>query len=441
MKSLYVGVLLVMAGTLLLSLAAFVAISNHVRNKYVEPVFQTMDEIELESARSALKTGGPAAVSLYMQQLNRRFTGFHYLLDSRGIDFVSGKNFSAFLPRPPARESRGFVSDRYIITHESADGRYWFVAVTPGGPDRWIFAPYYLLVIGVTGVLCWLAAVGVVSPIRKITVAVDQFGKGDLAARTTLRRQDEIGKLASSFNGMAERLETLVLSERRLLQDISHELRSPLTRLKFAVRLARTASDPMTALDRVQREADRMTSLVSEIVELTRSEGDPLARRTESVPIGEVVDETVADCHLEAEVRDCDICVEGQLSSEVSGDRELLRRAIENVLRNAIRYAPSKSMVDVGLTQTPKTATITIRDYGSGVPPETLPRIFEPFLHVEEARDGKSGGMGLGLSIAKRAVQLHHGVITAENASPGLRVRIVLPLVDGMNSSSSRPPD
>lgn len=221
----------------------------------------------------------------------------------------------------------------------------------------------------------------------------------------------------------------LVTSERRLLQDISHELRSPLTRLKLAVRLTRTAADTNAALDRVERETNRITSLVSEIVEMTRMEGDPLAGKREPVSLGPLVTETVDDSRVEAQLfRGCGIRVEGQLSCAVSGDPELLRRAVENVLRNAIRYSPEHAPIEVALAEKPSCATITVRDYGLGVPAELLTQIFEPFFQVEDAREADTGNIGLGLSIAKRAVQLHQGTITAQNASPGLEVRITIPL-------------
>jgi len=168
--------------------------------------------------------------------------------------------------------------------------------------------------------------------------------------------------------------------------------------------------------------------LVSEIVGMTRMEGDPLAHKMELVSLGEVVQEAVEDCGVEAQLyRGCALRVVGRLAGNVSGNRELLRRAVENVLRNSIHYSPEHGAIDVRLAENANGATITVRDYGPGVPSEDLLRIFEPFFRVEEARDGDSGGVGLGLSIAKRAVRLHQGTIRAQNSFPGLEVEIALP--------------
>jgi signal transduction histidine kinase len=241
-------------------------------------------------------------------------------------------------------------------------------------------------------------------------------------------RQDEIGGLSRSFDAMADRMQTLLMSERQLLEDVSHELRSPLTRLKLAVRLARTAPDQRMALDRVERDVNRITSLVSEIVEITRMEGDPQSRTSDCVNLAKVIGATLDDCRVEAQLlRGSCINVEGTLSCEVEGDAELLRRALENVLRNAVRYAPEKAPIDVTLTENAAEVTICVRDYGPGVPEELLTQIFEPFFRADRSRDEQSGGVGLGLSIAKRAVRLHRGTIRAANANPGLRVEIHLP--------------
>jgi signal transduction histidine kinase len=431
MKSLYWSVLVAMVTTLSLSFVGFHAIADRMQKSAIDPQYDRFDELQLQSARGSFQSGGPQALKSYLTSLDRLFgSSTHYLLDSKGIDLVSGANRAALLPPPPATIWRIHARDHWILSHRSKDGLYWFAAVGPlDRPHIWTFLPYYFLVIGATGILCWLASVGVVSPIRRIAASIALFGQGDLSVRVPTERQDEIGQLGRSFNQMAERLQRLIVSERRLLGDISHEIRSPLARLKFAVKLARTSPDSRAALDRIERDVDRITSLVADILEITSLEGDPALQDTEVLRAAEIVDEVIHDCSLEAEVRDCRIALHGALGGEVLGNRELLRRAIENVLRNGIRYAPQHSNIDVSVAEEEGAANITVRDYGPGVPEETLARLFDPFFRVEEARDTSSGGSGLGLSIAKRAVQAHHGTIFAENSSPGLRVRISIPLV------------
>ena len=427
--SLYVGVLLAMVGILSLSFLAFHLIADRMQRIEIDPTFIKFDELQLESARTALQHRGQPGLRDYLASLDHIFGGSHYLLDAKGADLVTGTNRAWMLPAPPADKLRVRAHGRWTLAHRSEDAQYWFTAEGQLGPPHiWTFLPYYFLVIGVAGVLCWLASVGVVSPIRRIAATIGQFGQGDLTARVHTKRTDEIGQLGRSFNQMAERLERLIVSERRLLGDISHELRSPLARLKFAVKLARTSQDNQAALDRIERDIDRITSLVADIVEITFIEGDPAVQDTGIVRAGEIIDEVVRDCTLEAQFRDCSIDVGGKLTGEVLGSHELLRRAIENVLRNGIRYSPKRSAIQLTVAENEREATITVRDFGPGVPEDAVKRIFDPFFRVEDARDTNGGGSGMGLSIAKRAVQLHHGTIVAENASPGLRVRITIPL-------------
>ena len=428
MKSLYFRVAVTLLGALSLSLLAFTLISNHIEKRYINPVFEVMDQLELESAQSAWDKQGSAGVASYMEHLNQLFGPSHYFLNSSGTDVVTGKSQAAFLPNSPAGLSRGVINGRSVVTHRSADGRYWLLSVGPQQPDQWEFSPYYFVVIGLTALLCWLAAVSVVTPIRSVTQTVVRFGQGDLSARTYLRRQDEIGWLARSFNNMAERLEGLLLSERRLLEDISHELRSPLARMKLAIKLARTSTDPGAALDRVEREVTRIAALTSEIVEVTRLEGDPHLLKLDATNLGEVIREAIRDCCAEIEPHVCHIRFEDSLSHDSFCDRELIRRAVENLLRNAIRYSPKNTPIEVRLLQDSHNVRISVRDFGIGVPDKSLVQIFEPFFRVNEARDMGSGGVGLGLSIVKRVVQLHNGTISAHNAYPGLLVEISLPL-------------
>lgn len=427
--SLHFGVLFAVVSTLSLSFLAFHLIANRVQQMEILPTFDKFDELQTESARKSLQRRGREGLKDNLANLDSVFGGQHYLLDSRGIDLVTGADRSYMLPPPPQTVSRIRAHGHWTLAHRSPDGVYWFTAEGELGPPQiWAFLPYYFLVIGTTAVLVWLAFIGVVTPIRRIAATIGQFGQGDLTVRIQTSRRDEIGQLAGTFNQMADRLERLIVSERRLLGDISHELRSPLARLKFAVKLARTSQDNKAALDRIERDVDRITSLVADIVEITFIEGDPAVQDTGVVRIGEIVDEVVRDCTLEAQFRDCSIHFGGTLTGEVVGSHELLRRAIENVLRNGIRYSPKRSEIQLSISENDSEAVIEVRDFGPGVPETAITRIFDPFFRVEDARDSTSGGSGMGLSIAKRAVQLHHGSITAENASPGLRVRITIPI-------------
>jgi signal transduction histidine kinase len=428
--SLYFGVALAMVTTLSISFVIFHSINTRVEQKTIDPAIDRIDELELESARAALDSGGPQALQNYLTRLNHVFRGAsHYLLDSRGIDVISGDNRATMLPPPPRSQWRTRANGHYIRAHRSSDRQYWIVAVgIPETPPTWTYLPYYLLVIGATGALCWIAAIGVVSPVRRIASSIAQFGQGSLSVRVRSTRPDEIGQLGRSFNQMADRLQQLIVSERRLLGDISHELRSPLARLKFAIKLARTSPDTKSSLDRIERDVDRIAALVADIVEVNFIECGPAGQEAEIARAADIMDDVIRDCAVEAEIHGCRIAVTGRLAGEVEGNRELLRRAVENVLRNGIRYSPQHSTIDVSFSENTHTATISVRDCGPGVPEDALTRIFDPFFRVEEARDANGGGSGLGLSIAKQAVQVHHGTITAENASPGLRVQITIPL-------------
>src|SRR5258707_10142000 len=231
-----------------------------------------------------------------------------------------------------------------------------------------------------------------------------------------------MGQVARTLDQMVDRLEHLLKAERRLVQYISHELRSPLARLSVAVELARSSDDPETQLNRIQKEADRLNSLVGELLQVTRAEGDPSKRKRDAVRLDELVASVTGDCLIEAEARGCSIRLDAGPETVVLGDAELLRRAVENVLRNAIRFAPEGTAVEVKVNG----GAIQIRDFGPGVPLDSVERLFDAFYRVDTDRNRNSGGVGLGLSIAKRAVELHGCSITGRHANPGLLVEITL---------------
>ncbi len=226
---------------------------------------------------------------------------------------------------------------------------------------------------------------------------------------------------------MAERIQTLLTAERRLLQDVSHELRSPLTRLAFALELAEEGKDREDALARARRENEQMAVLVDELLKLTRAEGDPANRLLSTVSLRDLLEELVDTCSLEADAQDCRLVCRMEGHALVRGQPELLRRAIDNILRNAIRHAPAGTSVEITLKLEGERASIVVRDFGAGAPAELLEHLVRPFFRVETDRDRASGGVGLGLAIAERAVRVHQGALTLRNANPGLEVLVLLP--------------
>jgi two-component system sensor histidine kinase CpxA len=245
-----------------------------------------------------------------------------------------------------------------------------------------------------------------------------------------------LADLGHDLDRMAERIEALVEAQKRLLRDISHELRSPLARLNVALGLARKL-DPAAALvhlDRIENEAERLNELIGQLLTLTILESGSEELEKECINLEELIREVVDDAAYEAEARGRHVRVAASEALPVLGNRELLCRAIENVIRNAVRYTQEGSAVEIELLkvheQNKAYAVIKVRDHGPGVPEAALTELFRPFYRVAEARDRQSGGTGIGLAIAERALNLHQGTITARNvADGGLIVEIHVPLV------------
>jgi signal transduction histidine kinase len=430
-RSLLWRILLASLGTLLASFVAFVIVFLSMVGPSTERLIRHFQARQIEDAVAALQRGGPDEAMAYLARLDQSLSATHYLTDARGVDLVSGEDRSTLLHAPRGRFGPPRFGDKVVVIEPSDDGRYRLVILATPPLDVWAFAPYYALILAAISFLCWLLALDIVTPLRAVANAVTQFGQGHLDTRVASARRDEIGLLSHAFNDMAARLQTLLTAERRLLQDISHELRSPLARLNIAIELARTADDRDAAAARLQKEVDRLSELVGSLIEVTRAEGDRLHRRSDDIRIGDVLQDVVQASQLEAEARPCRLLVRDTTTRSLIGDREMLRRAIENVVRNAIRHAPAKSAVEIDADDGAHGLTISIRDSGVGVPEATLPHLTKPFFRVEEARDyTANGGVGLGLSIAERAVQLHDGRLSAENAHPGLRVTMTFPVTD-----------
>jgi len=435
MRSIFAKILLWCFGTLVIALAAYLLISAAISSHYAGKggPFEKMVAFQAAEAETAYTAGGPPALSAYLRKLHIFFGPEHFLTDARGRDLSTGADRSALLAQAGGdRNVPHQIHGQFVLVAPTRDNQYRFIAVGRPPPfNVWSFLPYYGLILLVVALLCWILAINLVSPLRMLAHTVERFGQGDFSARTGSRRRDEIGDLARAFDQMAGRIETLLTAERRLLQDISHELRSPLARLSFAAELTKTAEDRPAAAARIKKEIDRLTDLVGALLQVTRVEGDPSSRSLEHLDLDRLIHELLEDSRVETDAHGCRLHFENQGGLDalkVNGDRELLRRAIENVLRNAIRHAPPGSSIEIILERDPGNALISVRDYGPGVPHEMLHKIFRPFFRVEDSRDSQTGGAGLGLAIAHRAVMAHRGRLTASNAAPGLRVRIELPL-------------
>jgi two-component system sensor histidine kinase CpxA len=295
--------------------------------------------------------------------------------------------------------------------------------------------------------VCYLLARYLAAPVDRLRVATRQMAAGDLDVRVlpALRgRQDDLGLLAADLDAMAQRLRQLLEGKQQLLRDVSHELRSPLTRLQLALSLARREhSSADRHLARIACEADRLEQLIARTLKLVRLErvaDAPIEQR--SVDIGELLHNIASDVAIEADVRGCVVNVQSAEGLLVCGDSELLRSAFENVIRNAVRFSPEGGVVVVSARRVAHsdagdTVEIAVHDSGPGVPEKELGLIFEPFYRVDAARAHQgAAGEGLGLAIAARALAVHGGAISAHNMpGGGLAVVVTLPF----GASGTRP--
>jgi two-component system sensor histidine kinase CpxA len=430
MRSLFTKILLWFVATSMISFFGAVVISALDMNPWQSP-FGRLMEIQEKAARNAFETGGLDSLANFERRFRASSDMSAVLTDARGRDLLTGRDYSASLKNSHFPMS-GFHPRNGIIPHRSSDGKYNFVLIMPASRyGSWFFSPQGLYGLAVAVLLCYLLAMSLTSPLRKLQKTLERFGQGDLTARTGSKRRDELGQLSRTFDRMAGRIETLLAAERRLLLDISHEIRSPLARLGVVVELARNSEDVEGSLNRIQKEADRLNDLVGQLLQVTRAEGDRDKLLRDAVRLDELLETVVEDCTIEAEARNCELHLGETPNVTVSGDPELLRRAIENIIRNAIRYSPQGERVDIALgtalNDRGSAARITVRDHGPGVPPESLGRIFDPFYRVDPDRSRTGGGVGLGLAIARRAVELHDGALHASNANPGLLVEIEIP--------------
>ena len=224
----------------------------------------------------------------------------------------------------------------------------------------------------------------------------------------------------------------MVGAQKNLLRDISHELRSPLARLGIALELARqqeSSAAQIKALARIELEAERMNIMIGQLLNLTRLESGVNVVPVQKFDLQELLTNLVEDANYEAKIRQCRVVYNAPDFAIYKGSEELLAQALENVIRNAVKYTADNTTVSVDLIEAAEYWTIQVADHGPGVPEESLDKLFEPFYRVAAARDRQTGGTGIGLAIAERAIKLHSGTITAKNRSQGgLLIEITLPI-------------
>jgi two-component system sensor histidine kinase CpxA len=393
-----------------------------------------------QRAAEIYEQSGAAALTAALQQTEKSSGVSATFFDESGKE-LSGRTAPSgageLITR--AAESReiefNFAGRETIVARpvvSSKGQRYMYVAHIPRPTFQQGLQPQLLrllviLVIG--GIFCFWLARYLTTPLLKLRTTTNELAEGNLGARVAARltkRRDEVGQLGRDFNGMAERLESMVRAQQRLLGDISHELRSPLARLGVALGLARQRSgtEATGALDRIERESDNLNEMISQLLELTRLESGTDVRKRTTIDLASLVRDVAEDADYEARGVNRSVQVVWTERCSINGIEDLLRSAVENVVRNAVRFTPEGTAVEVALQRQngggENVAVICVRDHGNGVPEESLEKIFRPFYRAEDARDRQSGGgTGLGLAITERAVRMHGGSVKAENAKDG----------------------
>jgi signal transduction histidine kinase len=297
--------------------------------------------------------------------------------------------------------------------------------VTSDLENRAFYGNRAVRLLSVLALFCYGIAGYVVLRMRRLENAIRSFGTGRMEIRLPSNSRDPLRRLSGAFNQMANHVESLVDAHKRLCIDVSHELRSPLTRLRLAIGLARTGT--AGALDQIELESARLNDLVEQLLDVARAEVDPTTLRRENIDVEDLLTEVLDDCSIEAREHGCELNLQMESTGSVLGDPELLRRAVENPVRNAIHHSPVGSTVQVRCSRNEEFTIVSVRDMGPGVPSVALQEIFKPFYRVEADRGRSTGGSGLGLAIVERAVVLHRGSVRAENCAPGLRIEICLP--------------
>jgi len=388
-----------------------------------------------QRAQQALQMEGRKGLRDELLNIPRMTRSYIYIVDAEGQEMLGRDGALDQLV------DRGTPMD--TVDFQDAAGNKYTILTVNRSPPATLLAPgprgtalRLVAAAAISALISYFLARSLVTPLEELRRASRKIAAGDLATRvskTMPARHDEIGQLATDFDVMTSRLQAMQQANQRLMQDVSHELRSPLARLSVALEIARKkgAGEIEAEIDRIALESDRLESLVNDVLGMLRESSETVPQIDETLDLSALLSDLVEVVNYEVAEGQPGILWQQPACCEFLGDRELLWRAMENLLRNALRYNRSARGValDLAINRRKSRVILSVRDYGCGVPEAELEKIFEPFYRVQESRDRGSGGHGLGLSIAANAVQRHGGSIRAENAEGGgLRVIISLPL-------------
>ena len=432
------------AGSLLVVLAAVFTGSQPFGRRWM----RLTQDMYARSAVDFYESGGAPQLERYLKTLHESSDVEARLLDEKGSDVLGGS-------APP---DTGGVLQRSIDTGESSFrlGRIWtaaspvtyeqrkFYFVMEVRPLRGQFvqravvlpiAWRFVLALSIAGVFCLFLTRHIVAPVRALQAASLRLAAGDLSTRVMpaiAPRDDELADTARAFDQMADRVQHLLQKRQELLANISHELRSPLTRLLVSLELLRRGEPDV--LEKMQSDLDRMNAMIGEILLLTRLDLQPSQADSVRIDLAAMLESIAHDAEFEVQDEDKKVLVQSTESCAVRGDANLLRSCIENVVRNAVHHTLAHSVVEVTVknatdAQGGRQCEVVVRDHGPGVPEESIPFLFDPFYRVSDPRDRREVGTGLGLSISQKIAELHHGTIRAANCREhkGLVVTLSLP--------------
>jgi len=367
----------------------------------------------------------------------------YWLLDANGRE-LSGRplpgEMMEFAQRALRHEGIARPDEAVVIVApvNSARSSYLLIAevIPPPLGERVPGDIIWVLKLGtiISALMCLVIAHYLSKPIERLRNATNELARGNLDIRvgaTIGRRRDEIADLVRDFDSMAEELRNQIQSERNLLSGVSHELRSPIARMRLALALARNADAPELdeMLDRIEQDTVQLDSMLERILTVARLESGQYKPKFEVFSLNEVLEEVLDDARFEAAATEAHINCTTDATISVHGDPGLLRSAIENVVRNALFYSGQNGQIDIRLSLDGDQAALKVSDNGPGVPDTALPLLFKPFYRVDGSRVTSTGGMGLGLAIVRNAVIAHDGTVTARNISPrGLEVEFRLPV-------------